>query len=135
MEDGTGKHWTREEKAARKVSEELIKRKAKRGLYAPSWLSKGALQIWRRVTASVKDIELLDNMDTEILAMYCDAVSEYRKLSQQKLKSNDDIKAMQAYSRISISYADKLGLTPSARARLVKKHADKVLDPFGEKYD
>ncbi len=74
-------------------------------------------------------------MDTEILAMYCDAYVKYQKLSQQKIISNDDIKAMQAYSRIVISYADKLGLTPSARARLVKKHADKVLDKFGEEFD
>ena len=91
--------------------------------------------IWHRVTASVKGIDLLDNMDTEILALYCDAVSNYQVLSQKETKTVDDVKALQAYSRISISYADKLGLTPSARARLVKKHADKVLDKFGDEFD
>jgi phage terminase, small subunit, putative, P27 family len=135
MEEGSGKHWTKEEIAARKVSEELMKRKTKRGLYPPAWLSKEAKAAWTRVTASVKEIDLLDNMDTEVLAMYCDAYVKYQALSKQDYISNDDLKAMQAYSRIVISYAEKLGLTPSARARLVKKHADKVLDEFGEKFD
>jgi phage terminase small subunit len=134
MEEG-GKHWTAKEKAARKTSESLVKRKTARGLYPPKWLSREANMIWRRVLASVKGIDLLDNMDTQILALYCDAVANYQVLSQKEVKSVDDIKALQAYSRISISYADKLGLTPSARARLVKKHADKVLDKFGDEFD
>jgi len=135
MQDGSEKHWTKEEIAARKISESLIKRKTKKSLNPPSWLSKEACITWRRVTASVKDLELLDNMDTEILAMYCDAYVKYQELSIKEKINNDDLKAMQAYSRIVISYAEKLGLTPSARARLVKKHADKVLDKFGDKFD
>ncbi|MHC1739735.1 MAG: phage terminase small subunit P27 family [Anaerolineaceae bacterium] len=136
MESGdSSKHWTKEEIEARKASEALVKRKTKKTINAPSWLSKKAKETWNRIIHSVDGIELLDNMDTEILAMYCDAYAEYTILSQQKNKSTDDIKAMQAYSRIVISYAEKLGLTPSARARLVKKHADQVLDKFGEKFD
>jgi P27 family predicted phage terminase small subunit len=131
----SSKHWTKAEIKAREESEALVKDKNKKGLYAPSWLSKDAKNIWKRITKSVQNIELLNNIDTEILAMYCDAYAEYKKISQQKIKSTDDIKAMQAYSRIVISYAEKLGLTPSARARLVKKQADKVLDKFGEKFD
>jgi len=135
MEAGTGKHWTGEEKAARKDAEKLLKRAKPRGLYAPVWLSKEAKAVWTRVLASVKGIELLDNMDTEILAMYCDAVARYQVLTKKGTLDDADIKALQAYSRIAISYADKLGLTPAARARLVKKKADKTLDKFGDKFD
>ena len=135
MEEGGGKHWTQAEKKARAAAAKLVRRTKPKGLYPPKWLSKEAKLIWRRVTASVKGLDLLDNMDTEILALYCDAVANYQVLSQKENKTVDDIKALQAYSRISISYADKLGLTPAARARLVKKKADAIEDGFGKEFD
>jgi P27 family predicted phage terminase small subunit len=135
MRSGSGKHWTRAELAARQASEELLKREKKRSLNAPVWLTKEAKAIWIRVVGSVKGLDLLDNIDTEILAIYADAVVRYQILSQKETQDNDDIKALQAYSRIIVQYADKLGLTPTARARIVKKHADKLLDRFGKKFD
>ena len=47
---------------------------------------------------------------------------------------DDLIKAMQAWSRIIVSYAEKLGLTPGGRARLAKRKAEKMLDPFAESF-
>ena len=135
MEAGSGKHWTRAEKEARKKAAEGLKRAKPRGLYAPSELSKGAKEVWKRVLASTKGVELLDNMDTEILALYCENVSKAKKLIKLDKLDSDQVKEFQAYSRIAISYADKLGLTPSARARLVKKKADKIKDSFSEKFD
>ena len=135
MEAGGGKHWTGAEKAARKAAEQLVKRKKPRGLYAPSWLSKEANAVWRRVTKSIEGIELLDNIDTEMLAVYCDANAKYKVLAKQTTLGEDDVKALQAYARLIKSYADALGLSPAARARLVKKKADKVEDKFGKEFD
>jgi P27 family predicted phage terminase small subunit len=135
MEAGSGKHWTRAEREARKAASEGIKRKTRRSINAPAWLSKDAKQVWNRVLSSTKGVELLDNMDTEILAVYCDSYAAYKELTLQKSKTLDDIKALQAYSRIIAQYADKLGLNPTSRARLVKKKADKIKDSFGEKFD
>jgi P27 family predicted phage terminase small subunit len=94
----------------------------------PDWLSKEALDVWRRKLQEVAGLkaseDLLDVLDREMLAIYCDAYVQYQVTARQKKKSIDDIKELQAWSRILAAYADKLGFNPSARARLVKKIAD-----------
>ena len=135
MEAGDGKHWTKAEIAARKKAAEGIKRSKARSINAPSWLSKEARQIWTRVLASTKGLDLLDNMDTEIFALYCETMAKSKELLVKGSLMEEDTKALQAYSRIALQYADKLGLTPAARSRLVKKKADKIKDDFGSKFD
>ena len=50
-----------------------------------------------------------------------------------------DEKHLQAWSRIIKNYANDLGFTPAARARLAKKRADQKLaakkDPFDDEFD
>jgi len=133
MTQSGGKHWTKKEIEARKQAEESGKRKVKKSLNPPAWLSTEALAIWRRVTSSAKDMELLDNLDTELLATYCLASAKIKEM--RDVNDLDEIKALQAWARIQAQAADKLGFTPAARARLVKKKADKVLDSFGKKFD
>jgi phage terminase small subunit len=79
--------------------------------------------------------ELLDVLDTEMLAVYCDAYVQYRLAAGRSPKSADDIKELQTWARIIASYAEKLGFNPSARARLVKKRADEIHDKFAKKFD
>ena len=79
--------------------------------------------------------DLLDVLDTELLAVYCDAYVQYMVTAQIRIKSADDIKELQAWSRIIHAYAEKLGFTPSARARLVKKIAGEQQDKFGKQFD
>ena len=98
--------------------------------------NKNALAEWDQIMKDVKDIDLLDNLDAQILAVYCDALVQYRLVTVRSPKSTDDIKELQAWARIISTYADKLGFTPGARARLVKKRADeKKKDKFGSKFD
>lgn len=134
MDEGGGKHWTRAQKEARKTAADQVKRKTKKSINAPSSLSAAGKLVWNRVMKSVQEIELLDNMDTELLEAYCEAVAQSREL-KKKAMSLDDIKAYQAYLRIIKSLADSLGLSPAARARLVKKKADEIIDEFGKKFD
>lgn len=135
MEAGDGKHWTKAEIAARKKAAEGLRRGKPKSINAPAWLSKEARQVWTRVLASTKGVDLLDNMDTEILALYCATMAKSTALMRKDALSEEDTKALQAYSRIALQYADKLGLTPAARSRLVKKKADKIKDEFGSKFD
>ncbi len=135
MKEGHGKHWTQAEKDARDAAALLVRRRKAKGLHPPSWLSKEALIIWRRVTKSIDGIELLDNIDTELLAVYCDTNAKYKALARKTLLDEDSTKALQAYARLIKSYADSLGLSPAARARLVKKKADKIQDDFGKEFD
>lgn len=151
---GGGKHWTAEEVAARKAAANSLKR-AEVNITAPDYLSSGALFVWGRVMNDTKQIELLDNLDVDILAMYCDAVDKYqtlsKSLSEEKIKDavggdalkssqlvidGDAMKMLQGWSRIISSCADKLGFTPGARARLVKKRATAApKDKFGAEFD
>jgi P27 family predicted phage terminase small subunit len=140
---GSGKHWTVAEVQARQQAEESLTRKTKVRLKAPEWLSKEALQVWKRILKQTKGLQLLDNLDENMLAIYCDTMVKYQQLSGPRLDENgkpevlsaEGIKALQAYARLLAGYADKLGLTPAGRARLAKREADKKLDEFGEEFD
>lgn len=101
----------------------------------PPWLSEAARHVWRNVIRRAKGLDLYDLLDTETLAVYCDAVAKYQELSSVPNPSMDTIKLTQAQSRIIAQYADKLGLTPQSRARLIKKRADEILDEFGAEFD
>lgn len=143
-----GKHWTRAEVEARQKAAEGAKRKGPVRLIAPDWLTDDARKIWKRVRRQAAGLELLDNLDADMLAIYCDAISNYQmarailaRISAGEITTGvdlsveDRIKTMQAWARLISAYADKLGFTPAARARLVKKKADEVLDPFGDEFD
>ena len=134
----TGKHWTLAEKAARQSATEGIKRTRRVMLKAPDWLSEDALIVWKSVVKRLKGIELLDNLDTELLAVYCDAYVNYRKASKALavVEGFDPelAKAAQAWARIVTTYAEKLGLTPGGRARLAKHKSEKIADPFAEAF-
>lgn len=145
---GQGKHWTADEVTARQLAADKLKRKRGQKLEPPAWLSKDSVTLWHEKLHQVAGLnaasDLLDVLDTELLAVYCDAVIQYREIAQgeidprakkKKPLSTDDIKALQGWSRIIRDCAEKLGFTPSARARLVKKIADKGADTFGKKFD
>ena len=142
---GSGKHWTQKQVESRQKAEEMGKRKTKVRLVAPPWLSEEALRVWNRVKRQAAGLELLDNLDAEMLAVYCDAVVQYREESERlkyfdvAVEGNtrmDLVKSIQSWARLISSYADKLGFTPSGRARLAKKRADEIeKDEFGTKFD
>jgi P27 family predicted phage terminase small subunit len=99
------------------------------------------LFIWNRVVTDAAEINLLDNLDIDLLTTHCDAVDKYQTLSRQIgspdiLTADEDIKTLQAWARIISATSEKLGFTPSARARLIKKTADADLgDTFGDQFD
>lgn len=137
---GGGKHWTEKEVEARQQAADELSRKDNAVITPPLWLNKEALQLWHKKLAEIAGLnagnELLDALDSEILALYCDAVVLYRKISQKKRLKLDDHKLMQTYMLRIGGYAERLGFTPGARARLVKKRADgKEPDEFGKMFD
>lgn len=137
---GGGKHWTQAEVDARAKAAEALERGDDASLVPPIWLGKDALEIWNKKVAEVKGLkggdELLDVLDGEVLALFCDAVSRYMKISSKKRLSMDDHKLLQTYQLRILSYSERLGFTPGARARLVKKRSENPgKDEFGEKFD
>jgi P27 family predicted phage terminase small subunit len=137
---GGGKHWTKEDIAARAEAARDFERKDGAKIQSPIWLSKDALVIWKKKIGEIAGLsggsELLDALDSEMLALYCDGIVRYKKLSQKKRLTVDDHRIMQTYMRRILDYSERLGFTPDARARLVKKRADGPgKDEFGEKFD
>jgi P27 family predicted phage terminase small subunit len=145
---GGGKHWTKDQVERRKAAAQKTKRKSPVKLKMPVWLDDEARQVWKKTLKEMAEFEVLDNVDADVLATYCDAVVRYRELTF-KIRENGYIsigatgaetvspyvKAQQAYARIMLQYSDKLGLNANARARLAKKKADEGMDPNADLFD
>lgn len=120
-ENSIGKHYTKEEIEKRQEAEAKLKRKTVR-LTAPDYLRSehkaAALKIWKRITGEAKEIELFDNCDAGTLAAYCDVRAQYEEATNRMIP---DIKKCEKLLKLMLMYAEKLGLTPVSRARLVVK--------------
>jgi phage terminase small subunit len=137
---GGGKHWTEKEVSARAQAAADLERKDDAKITPPVWLSRAAREVWKKKIAEIQGLnagnELLDALDSEVLALFCDAVVMYQKIAKKRRLKVDDHKLMQTYMLRILGYSERLGFTPGARARLVKKRADSgEKDPFGEMFD
>jgi len=134
---GGGKHWTEKEVKSRAEAAQKLKRKKPIKLKIPGWLSLDAEEIWKKTVKDMKDFEILDNVDEEVLALYCDLVIKLQDLnhtiSQEgftvlnakgEAVPSPHVKMAQSYQRLVLQYAGKLGITAEARARLAKRIAD-----------
>lgn len=125
--DNTSKHWTNQEKESRARAEQSLKRTARVTLRMPAWLGEDARKVWNGVKRKLRGIDLLDNLDADLLAIYCDAVAHYqtvsRKIHADAALDDELVKQAQAWARLASAYAEKLGLSPNSRARLAKKRA------------
>lgn len=137
------KHTTQAEQAARLAAEESVN--PDRGevvLKKPSWLTGKGAKYWESILARMESTAILDDLDSEMLAVYCSQLHEREKLlrmlsSARKPKDGvdpkqDDIlaisKRIDALDRSLLSYAEKLGCTPSGRVRLAQKRAAAIAD-------
>lgn len=134
---GGGKHWTKAEVEKRKAAGQKFERKKPIRLKIPVWLGEEAAEVWKKTVKDLKDFDILDNVDEEVLANYCDTVVKVRELNfiignegftvenaQGVPSPSPHVKIAQGYQRLILQYADKLGITASSRARLAKKIAD-----------
>lgn len=138
------KHLTNAERDARRQAEGELTRHKRPQLRCPKWLDVDARKIYEETKRRLKGLQLLDNADVELLGIYCDAVAKYRAASQLlthahevgSLADDEDLKAAQAWARLIAAYAEKLGLTPTARARLAKRKAEREpADPLEQLLD
>jgi len=106
-------------RAARKAAEGVLSRNKRILIRTPDWLSDDAKKIFENTKRRMRGLGLLDNVDADLLALYSDAIVQYQKDDQE-------IREKQAWSRVVLSYAEKLGISPSARTRLAKKSAENL---------
>lgn len=146
---GGGKHWTKEEVEQREAAAKKLERKRKKKLRMPDWLDREAEKVWKKTIKDMDAFEILDKVDEDVLATYCDAIVRYKETTQL-IKENGYtemsasgsmvvspyVKAQQSYAKIIMQYADKLGLNANARARLAKNFADGgEADPNADLFD
>ena len=138
------KHLTKKEAAARRQAEGALRPpSAGKQLYAPRWLSKAAQKEWRRVVALMADLGVLTEVDTNTLAVYCDAAVRYAEAAKQVEeqgavietehgpRQNPAVLVAEKYWRIMNKAAATLGLDPASRASLARaKAAEQQKDDF-----
>lgn len=136
----------KEKKLKREIAESKLK--VARDLKPPTWLTKDGKKEFKRVVKESEPLQLIDNMDLSILAIYCDAYSTYlsatNKLSDMNLTVLDEegmvalndtakelLKIKKTQVDIIMQCSSKLGLATSDRLRLVIPHTEETeVNPF-----
>lgn len=137
---GGGKHWTKEQKTAREAAARAFERKDELTIAPPIWLSKDAREVWNKKITEIAGLnggkDMLDALDSELLGLFCEAIAKYKKISNKSRLTKDDHRILQTYMRRILEYSERLGFTPDARTRLIKRRADgPAKDDFGEQFD
>ena len=116
----------KEERLRRQNEEEKIK-VGRDELTAPEWLDDGAKEEFLRVVEETGEINLLDNLDLSVLAIYCNAYSCYRQLTELIRQkgfrhggaSDSDISKQEKYVKQILQCSSKLGLATTDRLKLI----------------
>ncbi len=121
-------------------------------LKTPDWISNEAKQEWKRLVKHFKemDTKILSDLDTNALAIYCEAVITYRKAIKKvretsevytcKLEPNKPRKnpwltvANEAAIQVK-KYGEILCLDPVSRARVGLGMSKKEEDPNADLFD
>lgn len=108
-------------------------------LTSPKSLDSYGRQCWNRNAPVLQGIGILTEADVDLLTLYCDAYSQWRRASiaVRRLKPTDDL-----YRRVAVSVerardqmrllASELGLSPSSRSRLSVGTGASDVDPMEE---
>lgn len=131
----TRKHMSKNERLERELAENQHKL-PRDGLDPPEWLDLEARKEFTRVVAEAAKIDLLDNLDLSVLAVYADAWSNYIALhdliqkqgnvievvgsqGNRTPKVNPALTAQEMYVKRIMSASAKLGLATTDRLKLI----------------
>lgn len=116
---------------------------------APSYLSKAAKAEWKRVASSLWEMGLLNRLDVQSLAIYCQSYAdmtaaqevlnregltyEYtNKAGEKNIMTRPEHYIVQACARTIKGFCTEFGMTPSSRSRLVLPGESKGKDELEE---
>lgn len=148
--ESMSKHLTSEERETREQAEQSVKpTRENTVLKRPTWLTGKGKKYWDSILARMEGTSILDDLDCEVLALYCSQLHERECLQAdlKKARKGDDPdmdlilslnKQINAKDGRIKEYASELGCTPSGRVRLAQKRsaaaaaADALTDPNGD---
>ncbi len=107
--------------------------------YCPSWLGDEAKREWRRVAKHLHQAGILKYVDRTVMAAYCDAAGRFEQLAglladepfTYKTENdyhypNPKVKQLESAKAEMLRFMRELGLTPSARSRIVVRDGGKA---------
>ena len=149
--DAMTKHLTNEEKLQiQEAQASVIPDRGEINLQKPKWLSKNkGGSYWDSILQRMEGTAILDDLDSEMLAIYCSMLAErdalQKDLNRARVKHNgEDLdmdlilslgKQLNAKDSKIRDFANDLGCTPSGRIRLATKRAAQAAestDPNGD---
>jgi phage terminase small subunit len=157
--ENQSKHLTKAEKAARTEAErDTMPQREAVTLTMPGFLKgdERGKKYWEDILKRMEGVELLDDLDTEVLGVYCAMLSRrdatgkllsvLHKEIRDQMKNGANAEALaaladkldkltgklQGQERTILQYADKLGLTPAGRVSLARKRAAKAAEDTPE---
>jgi P27 family predicted phage terminase small subunit len=112
----------------------------------PRWFSKTAKKIWRENTRALVDSKVIQQLDMQMLAAYCNELAKYLDAEQMMEQTGGAVihevtkygtrKMVNPWHRVAMDALDKaqrigseFGLTPSSRTK-VSSIGDDPVDPF-----
>lgn len=147
--DAMSKNLTSDERNARLEAEASVN--PDRGevvLKRPTWLTGKGKRYWDSILARMAGTAILDDLDAEMLAIYCAQLQERDALQADLKKARSSGKGEDPDMELILSltkqlnakdakirdYASDLGCTPSGRVRLAQKRSAAALeaDPDGD---
>ena len=98
----------------------------------PKWLDAEARKEWRRLAKKLEALGVLTDLDMGVFATYCNAYARWKEadefISQHGtvvrtpsgyLQQLPQVSIAQTYAKLMNKCAEQLGLTPSARSRII----------------
>ena len=135
---GGGKHWSTAELQAKHKADELVSNN-RTDLKAPDWLDRRGITTFNKLVKQYEHFDILDVIDSEILAVYCDIHCKYVKLKKDidldtfhGVELRQKITTLQTYSKILLQYASKLGLSPESRKKIAVNVAKEIIKKTNE---
>ena len=141
--DAMSKNLTRDEKDARLGAEASVNPdRGEVALKRPSWLTGKGKRYWDSILTRMAGTAILDDLDAEMLAIYCAQLQERDALQADLKKARSSGKGEDPDMELILSltkqlnakdakirdYASDLGCTPSGRVRLAQKRSAAALD-------
>lgn len=139
---GNPNRLTKYEIEKRKEAEESLKPKMD-DIQIPKWLDTVGKNEWKRVSKELEELNLLTNVDTTALGMYCDAYSKYQlatkkinkegmfieytnKAGATNVIEHPAVKAQVKYAELIKKMCNEFGLTPGARAKMTLPKKEEI---------
>ena len=150
--DAMTKNMTSEEKTARQEAEASVKPiRDAAVLRRPTWLTGKGKKYWDSILERMNGTAILDDLDAEMLAIYCSQLTERDALQSDLKKARNPGKGQAPDMELILAltkqlnakdskirdFASDLGCTPSGRVRLAQKRsvaaaAEVEVDPNGD---